>query len=136
MIAERYWGSRCATAYAWHSLLEADTILAFGSDAPVEDLNPFLGIHAAVTRQGSGVGADQNGWYPGQRVSVQEAVYAYTLGAAYAGGIDDRVGSLAPGKLADLIVLDQDIFRCDPAEIAHTRVLATMINGRFVHREL
>jgi predicted amidohydrolase YtcJ len=136
MMAERYWGARCATAYAWRSLLAAGTVLAFGSDAPVEDLNPFLGIHAAVTRQSPDAGVDEDVWYPGQRVSVQEAVYAYTLGAAYAGGMEDRVGSLAPGKLADLVVLDRDIFGCDPSEIAHTRVLATMINGRFVHRDI
>jgi predicted amidohydrolase YtcJ len=135
-MAERYWGARCATAYAWHSLLDAGTVLAFGSDAPVEDPNPFLGIHAAVTRRSPDGGGDHDGWYPGQRVSVQEAVCAYTLGAAYAGGVEDRLGSLAPGKLADLVVLDRDIFRCDPSEIAGTRVLATMINGRFVHRDL
>jgi predicted amidohydrolase YtcJ len=135
-MAERYWGARCATAYAWRSLLDAGTVLAFGSDAPVEDPNPFLGIHAAVTRQSPDQGADHDGWYPGQRISVQEAVYAYTLGAAYAGGTEDLLGSLAPGKLADLVVLDRDIFRCDLSEIAGTRVLATMINGRFVHRDV
>jgi predicted amidohydrolase YtcJ len=135
-MAERYWGARCATAYAWHSLLDAGTALAFGSDAPVEDPNPFFGIHAAVTRRSLDREDDRDGWYPGERISVQEAVHAYTLGAAYAGGMEDRLGSLAPGKLADLVVLDRDVFRCDPSEIVGTRVLATMINGRFVHRDL
>ena len=132
-MADRYWGARCRTAYAWRSLLEAGTVLAFGSDCPVESLNPFLGIHAAVTRRRTDGFPDPEGWYPGQRLAVSEAVYAYTLGAAYAGGLDDRLGSLVPGKLADLVVLDRDIFECAPMGIAETRVLATMIDGQFVY---
>jgi predicted amidohydrolase YtcJ len=132
-MADRYWGDRCATAYAWRSLLEAGTLLAFGSDCPVEDLNPFLGIHAAVTRRRADGSPGPDGWYPEQRLTVEEAVRAYTLGAAQAVGLDDRLGSLAPGKLADLIVLDQDIFDCDPMDIVRTRVEATMIGGRLVY---
>jgi len=135
-MADRYWGERCATAYAWRSLLEAGTVLAFGSDCPVEDLNPFLGIHAAVTRRRTDGFPGPEGWYPRQRLTVGEAVRAYTLGAAYAAGLEDRLGSLAPGKLADLVVLDRDIFACDPMAIAETRVVGTMIGGRFVHGEL
>ena len=140
-MADRYWGGRCATAYAWRSLLEAGTVLAFGSDSPVEDLNPFLGIHAAVTRRRADGFPGSQGWYPRQRLTVEEAVRAYTLGAARAAGLEDRLGSLAPGKLADLVVLDcaepgADIFSCDPMAIAETRVLATMIGGRFVYRAL
>ena len=132
-MADRYWGARCATAYAWRSLLEAGTVLVFGSDCPVEDLNPFLGIHAAVTRRRVDGTPGPEGWYPEQRLTVAEAVHAFTVGAAYAGGMDDRVGSLVPGKLADLIVLDRDIFTCAPMEIAGTRVLATMLGGKQVH---
>jgi len=131
-MADRYWGERCATAYAWRSLLDASTVLAFGSDCPVEDLNPFLGIHAAVTRQRVDGFPGPQGWYPEQRLTVEEAVRAYTLGAAYAAGLEDRLGALAPGKLADLIVLDRDIFTCDPMAIAEAQVLATMIGGKFV----
>jgi predicted amidohydrolase YtcJ len=131
-MADRYWGERCATAYAWRSLTNAGTELAFGSDCPVEDLNPFLGIHAAVTRRRVDGFPGPEGWYPEQRLTVAEAVRAYTLGTAYAAGLGDRLGSLAPGKLADLIVLDRDIFTCDPMAIAETQVLATMIGGRFV----
>ena len=132
-MADRYWGDRCVTAYAWRSLLRAGTILAFGSDCPVEELNPMLGIHAAVTRRSAAGWPGPEGWYPAERVTVWEAVHGYTLGAAYAGGMDDWVGSLMPGKLADLVVLDRDIFECAPMEIAETRVLATMIGGRFVY---
>ena len=135
-MADRYWGDRCATAYAWRSLLDAGALLAFGSDCPVEDLNPFLGIHAAVTRRRSDGSPGPEGWYPEQRLTVEEAVRAYTLGAAQAVGLGDRLGSLAPGKLADLIVLDRDIFACDPMEIAETQVLATMIGGQFVYEQL
>jgi predicted amidohydrolase YtcJ len=134
-MADRYWSDRCAGGYAWRSLLEAGTVLAFGSDCPVEDLNPLLGIHAAVTRRRTDGFPGPEGWYPGQRLTVGEAVRAYTLGAAHAAGLQDRLGSLAPGKLADLVVLDQDIFTCDPMAIAETRVTATMIGGRFVYGE-
>jgi len=135
-MADRYWGDRCATGYAWRSLLEAGTVLAFGSDCPVEDLNPFVGIHAAVTRRRADGFPGPEGWYPRQRLTVEQALRAYTLGAAYAAGVEDRLGSLAPGKLADLVVLDRDIFACDPMAIAETRVVATMIGGRFVYGDV
>jgi predicted amidohydrolase YtcJ len=132
-MADRYWGERCVTAYAWRSLLNADTVLAFGSDCPVEDLNPFLGIHAAVTRRRVDGFPGPQGWYPAQRLTVEEAVHAYTLGAAYAAGLEGRLGALASGKLADLVVLDRDIFTCDPMSIAETQVEMTMIGGQVVH---
>ncbi|MBN1811779.1 MAG: amidohydrolase [Anaerolineae bacterium] len=131
-MADRYWGERCAIAYAWRSLTEVGAVLAFGSDCPVEDLSPFLGIHAAVTRRRVDGFPGPEGWYPVQRLTVAEAVRAYTLGAAYAAGLEDRLGSLIPGKLADLIVLDRDIFICDPMAIAETQVLATVIGGQFI----
>jgi predicted amidohydrolase YtcJ len=135
-MADRHWGERCALGYAWRSLLEAGTVLAFGSDCPIEDLNPFLGIHAAVTRCRPDGFPDPEGWYPQQRLTVEEAVRGYTLGAAYAVGLEDRLGSLAAGKLADLVVLDRDVFTCAPRAIAGTRVGATMIGGRLVYGEL
>ena len=117
-------------------LLEVGTVLAFGSDCPVEDLSPFLGIHAAVTRRRTDGSPGPEGWYPGQRLTVEEAVRAYTSDAAYAAGTEDRLGSLTPGKLADLVVLDRDIFSCDLLAIAETQVVATMIGGQFVHGEV
>ncbi len=132
-MADRYWGHpRCATAYAWRSLIEAGTVLAFGSDCPVEDPNPFLGIHAAVTRARTDGYGGPDGWYPQQRISVEEAVRAYTAGAAYAAGMESRLGTLTPGKLADLVVIDRDIFAVHPSAIPDTRVLGTMVGGRWV----
>jgi predicted amidohydrolase YtcJ len=132
-IANRYWGTRCRTAYAWKSLLSAGTRLAFGSDAPVEDPNPLLGIHAAVARQ-TVDGYPEGGWYPEQRLTVSEAVHGYTVGAAYASGEESVKGSLAPGKLADLVVLSEDIFRIPRAEIPRTSVAMTIFDGRIVYR--
>jgi predicted amidohydrolase YtcJ len=134
-MADRYWGpARCATAYAWRRLLDAGTVLAFGSDCPVESPNPFLGIHAAVTRSRPDGYGGPEGWIPTQRITVEEAVRAYTWGAAYAAGLEDRLGTLTPGKLADLVVLDRDIFSADPSLIPQTQVLGTMVGGRWVYR--
>lgn len=133
LMAERYWGERCAGAYAWRTQLKAGAVLAFGSDCPVEPLEPLLGIHAAVTRRRTDGSPSPDGWYPEQRLTVEEAVRGFTWGAAYAGYMEDRLGMLAPGKLADLVVLSDDIFRLDPMAIPQTEVLGTMIGGRFCH---
>lgn len=130
-MANAYWGERCAGAYAWRTQLNAGATLAFGSDAPIEEPNPFWGIHAAVTRRRRTGDPGPAGWYPDQRLTVAEAVRAYTLGAAYAGYAEQRLGSLAPGKLADLIVLDRDIYAIDPMDIADTQVLGSMTGGQW-----
>jgi predicted amidohydrolase YtcJ len=132
-LADRYWGERARWSYAWKSLLEAGATLAFGSDAPVESPDPLLGIHAAVTRQRAS-GEPEGGWYPEQRLSVADAVRAYTLGAAYSSGEEHERGSISVGKLADLVVLSQDIFQVPPAEILEAGVVATVLNGEFVYR--
>ena len=136
LIADQYWGQRSVGAYAWRTQLNAGATLAFGSDAPVESFNPFLGIHAAVTRRRTDGSPAEEGWYPEQRLSVDEAVRGFTLGAAYASYDEQRKGSLTPGKLADLIVLDRDIFTIEPMAIAETQALATLIDGRFVWNNL
>lgn len=135
-IADRYWGARCAGAYAWRSLLHAGTALAFGSDCPVEIADPLAGIHAAVTRRRADGSPGPEGWRPEQRLNVEQAVRAYTSGAAYAAGREGQLGSIAPGKLADLTVLDHDIFSIDPHEIRNTKVSATMVGGTFVYRNI
>ena len=84
-------------------------------------------------RRSDGYGGEQ-GWHPEQRLTVAEAVWAYTQGAAYAVGAEDRLGSLTPGKLADLVVLERDIFTCDPSAIAETTVLGTIVGGRWCWR--
>jgi predicted amidohydrolase YtcJ len=132
-IADLHWGQRAAAGYAWRSLLDSGARLAFGSDAPVEDISPLLGIHAAVTRRRRDGFPGADGWYAEQRLTVSEAVYAYTMGAAYASGEEAIKGSLTAGKLADLVVLDRDIFQIDPMGIPHTQVLATMVGGQFVY---
>ncbi len=133
-LVERYWaGERVAGAYAWRKLLNAGVRLAFGSDAPVEALNPLLGIHAAVTRRRVDGYPGPQGWHSEECLTVAEAVRGFTLDAAYASGEEAVKGSLAPGKLADLIILSQDIFAIPPMGIAETRVEATIFDGRFVH---
>lgn len=133
--ATRYWGPRTALAYAWRSLLDEGTRLAFGSDAPVESPNPFWGLHAAITRRRADGSPGPEGWIPDQRLGLYEALRAYTVGAAYAGGVEDRLGMLAPGYLADMIVLETDPFQCDPAALRELSPIGTMIDGQWVHAE-
>jgi hypothetical protein len=132
LMADRYWGMRSALAYGWRTQLNNGAILAFGSDAPVEVPNPFWGLHAAVTRQRPDGSPGPEGWYPVQRLSLIEALQAYTGGAAYAAGMEDRLGKLAPGYLADLLILDHDPFNCSPEEIRDIHPLATMVGGEWV----
>jgi len=132
-MADTYWGRRAALAYAWRTQLEAGAHLAFGSDAPVESPNPFLGIHAAVTRRRADGTPGPQGWYPEQRLDIHQAVEGFSTGAAYAAYAEKRLGRLAPGYLADLIVLDRDPFSIDPDELRSIRSSATMIEGEWVY---
>jgi predicted amidohydrolase YtcJ len=132
-MAERYWGRRCELAYAWRSVLAYGATLAFGSDCPVETLDPLAGIHAAVTRRRTDGSPGPQGWIPQQRLTVEEAVHGYTLGAAHASGEADLKGSLRPGKVADLVVLSHDIFSIEPMGILDTRVEMTIFDGRIVY---
>lgn len=134
-MAERYWGERSSLAYAWQQQLDAGARLAFGSDAPVESPNPFLGIHAAVTRRRADGSPGKAGWRSEQRISLLAALEAYCMGAAYASYSEKRQGRLAEGYLADLIVLERDPFEMDLDEIKLLRSSATMIAGEWVHRE-
>ena len=129
--ADELWGARCATAYAWRSLLDSGAQLAFGSDAPVESMNPWLGVHAAVTRQRPG-GFPEGGWYPEQRISVAEAMLTYCVGPAVCSGEADRRGTLAVGKLADMAVLTGDPFRCDANDLHAITAALTIVDGRVV----
>ncbi len=132
VMADRYWGKRSALAYALKAQLDAGAALAFGSDAPVESPNPFWGLHAAVTRQRPDGSPGPQGWYPEQRLTLDQALRGFTTGAAYAAGWEDRLGRLAPGYYADLLVLDQDPFAC-PAEALYTlRPQMVMVGGEWV----
>ncbi|OIN86594.1 MAG: hypothetical protein AUJ21_12130 [Anaerolineae bacterium CG1_02_58_13] len=117
--------------YAFRDLLASGVPLAFGSDCPVADPNPLWGIHAAVTRQMRD-GTPTGGWYPDQRLSVAEAVWGFTMGAALVCGREAELGSLTPGKLADLVVLERDIFEIEPMEIAQVQVAMTIFDGQVV----
>jgi predicted amidohydrolase YtcJ len=132
-MAEHLWGRRCDLAYAWRSLLDTGARLAFGSDCPIETLDPLVGIHAAVTRRRADGSPGPEGWIPGLRLTVSEAVHAYTLGAAYASGETHVKGSLAPGKLADLVVLSHDIFEMEPMDILAALVEMTLFDGEVVY---
>jgi predicted amidohydrolase YtcJ len=133
-MVKRHWGEeRGQGAYAWRSLLNAGTVLAFGSDCPVEPLDPLLGIHAAVTRRRADGSPGPEGWHPEERITVEDAVRAYTSGAAYASGEEQDKGSITPGKLADLVVLSHDIFAIPPMSILETEVEATILDGQFVY---
>lgn len=133
-------GARAANIYNFRSLLDAGTRLAFGSDAPVADANPFLGIHAAVCRQRVERMA-QGPWQEGERIDLAATIRAYTLGAAEAAGWERTIGSIAPGKRADLIVLDRDLFECVDLgvkgdELAAAQVLLTIFDGAVVWENL
>jgi predicted amidohydrolase YtcJ len=134
LMADRFWGERAAFAYAWRTQLAHGAALAFGSDAPVESPNPFWGLHAAVTRRRFDGSPSPEGWYPAQRLTLLEALQAYSTGPAYAAGMEDRLGRLAPGCLADLLVLDEDPFTCDPERLHEMRTSATMVAGAWVHQ--
>jgi len=131
MAEDRIGAERMKGAYAWQTFLKQGTRVAAGSDFPVESANPFLGLHAAVTRQDA-AGEPPGGWYPDQAMSVTEALRAFTLDAAYAAHAEQTQGTLEPGKWADFILVDQDIFAIEPAKIWSTKVLETWVGGKRV----
>ncbi len=124
---------RSSRGWAWHSIAASGGRLAFGSDWPVVTLNPWEGLQSAVTRQ-TWEGTPPGGWLPEQRVSLEQAIRAYTLGAAIAGRREKTEGSIEPGKVADLIVVSQDVFKIDPHQIRQTEVLLTMVGGKVVYQ--
>ena len=129
-VAEAYWGSRCRHAYAWKSILRGGGTLAFGSDAPIEDPAPLRGIHAAVTRRDPEDDASAE-WYGDERLTVEEAVDCYTMGAAVAGGRSAADGGIRAGARADLTVLDRNILiPGEPDVILDTAVCMTVVGGK------
>lgn len=124
---------RASRAWAWKSISDAGGHLAFGSDWPVVTLSPWEGIQTAVTRQ-TAEGTPAGGFAPEQRLTVEQAVDAYTLGAAFAGRREKSEGSLEEGKLADLIIVSQNIFDINPHKIGGTKVVTTILGGRIVYQ--
>ena len=131
-MAEKYWGLRCANAYAYASLQKQGTVLIAGSDAPVESANPFWGLHAAVTRQRQNGEPGPDGWHPEQRLSLSDALAAYTLNPARACGLGNFYGKIAPENPADLIVLPRDPFSIHPSELWQIQPEITLIDGQIV----
>jgi predicted amidohydrolase YtcJ len=128
-MSDSYWGARSRWAYNPRIQIDQGVVVAFGSDSPVDSFDPFVGIFAAVTRRRLDGTPGPDGWYPDARLTVEEALYSFTVGPAYAAGMEDRLGRLAPGFLADLVVIDRDILTIDPNDIAATQVHATMSGG-------
>ena len=131
MAEDRLGKERMEGAYAWKTLIESGIPLPLGSDFPVELANPFYGLHAAVTRQ------DRNnqpvaGWYPEQALTIEQAFKGFTLDAAYAAHMEDALGTLTPGKWADFILVDQDIFEVPAQDIWKTKVIQTWVAGEKV----
>jgi predicted amidohydrolase YtcJ len=131
MAEARLGPNRLAGAYAWQSVLKSGARLAFGTDFPVENPNPFPGLAAGISRQDMS-GQPPGGWIPSERLTFAEALYAYTRGSAYAGFSEDRLGGLDPGKYADFILVDRDPTAVDPQALARTQVLETWIGGKKV----
>ena len=123
---------RAKTTYAFRSLLDSGATLAFGTDWTVAPLNPVLSVYAAVTRRTLD-GKNSKGWIPEQKISVEEALRAYTVGSAYAEFQETVKGSITVGKLADLVILSRDIFKIDPKDIENVKVVFTLVDGRIVY---
>jgi predicted amidohydrolase YtcJ len=129
MAGARLGPDRLGGAYAWRAMLQNGVPLAFGSDSPVEAPEPFVGMAAAVSRQDAN-GQPPGGWQPQQTISPEQALAAYTAGAAYAGFAEGRFGELKPGQRADFLVVERDPLKATPEELRRMRVLETWIGGQ------
>jgi predicted amidohydrolase YtcJ len=133
-MADRYWGERARHSYAFRTVLDSGATLVFGSDSPIESIEPLPGLYAAVTRRRADGRPGPDGWFPEQRLSVAETVRGFTLAAAETSGQTARQGSITPGKLADLTIYQDDIFTLPPETLLTTKVDATIAGGVFRHR--
>lgn len=128
-LADRFWADKTEGAYAFRSLWDSGALIANGSDAPVEELDPLAGIRAGVRRTID----DRSAWHPEQALSTEQALIASTVNPAWLAGDERRRGKLLPGYLADLVVLSRDPVACAPDELETVEVVATMVGGRWVH---
>ena len=134
-VAEQKWGmARCRYAYAWKSMLNQGLRVQFGSDAPVEHINPLLSFHAAVNRQ-SLTGDPKGGWFPAERLTLEETIHAFTAVPAWVSRKERELGVLAPGMTADLTVFAEDLFALAPEKLASAQVEMTMVGGEVVYRK-
>jgi predicted amidohydrolase YtcJ len=132
-LADKHWGKRSKYAYPYNMLLKAGAQMGFGSDSPIEDPNPFMGIYSAVARKRPG--EDKQTWYPEQKLTVKQAVKSYTIGSADICGWQGKSGILAEGARADFVVISDDIFKIKQDEIPDIKVLATIVDGRVVYND-
>lgn len=132
MAEDRVGSERIKGGYAWQTFLDQGTVVASGSDFPVEDVNPFYGLYSAVTRQDH-EGNPEDGWYPSESMTREQAFRSFTLDAAYAAHQEDVLGSLEPGKWADFIIIDRDFFEVPANEIWRTEVLETWLAGQKIY---
>jgi len=133
--ATRVGPERTMGAYRFREILDSGSILPISSDTPIESFNPFQTIYRAVTRQNED-GEPDSGWFPDQKLTREEAIKAHTIWAAYSGFQDHLIGSLEPGKLADVIVVDQDLMTCPEQDLHKTRVLLAMVDGKMKYNHL
>ncbi|RKY87488.1 hypothetical protein DRQ09_04410 [candidate division KSB1 bacterium] len=131
---QRLGKERCRYSYAWRSLLNAGVHVAFGTDWPVEPVNPMEGLYAAVTRKDR-KGEPGNGWFPEEKLTMMEAIELYTLGSAYATFEENIKGSIEPGKLADIVVLSKDLMTIPEDQIMKTEVVYTIVGGKIVYEK-
>lgn len=131
---EKIGEDRARHMYAFQSLLDKEAVLVFGSDWTVAPMNPLLGIYAAVTRNTLD-GKNPDGWYPEQKISIEDAIRAYTLNGAYAEFAEGKKGSLEEGKYADIVMLSDNLFKISPVDIPQTQVLMTLMGGKIVYKK-
>lgn len=130
---KRIGNERSKFAYAWRSLLNADVRIAFGTDYSVEPLDPLEGLYAAVTRKDR-MGEEGEGWFPEQKLNMEEAIELYTLGSAYAQFMEDRKGMIKKGYLADMVIFDQDLMTIPEDQIMKAKVDYTIVGGKVVYK--
>jgi hypothetical protein len=132
---DRLGPERAKGAYAWRSMQKAGVRLAFGTDYPVEPLDPMIGLYACVTRERP-EGGPAGGWIPAEKISMEDCIHAYTAGSAYAEFEEANKGTLTPGKLADIVVLSADVTKIAPKEILKTKAVTTIVGGRVVYEQV
>ncbi len=133
-MVQSHWGDRAPYSYAWRTMLDSGALLVFGSDAPIEKIDPLPGIYTAVSRRRADGAPNKEGWYPQQKLNMSEAIHAFTMAAALTSGQEARQGTITPGKLADLTIFDRDIFTIPAEELLETKIAGTIVDGHFKYR--
>jgi predicted amidohydrolase YtcJ len=129
-MVRKHWGSRSRFAYNYRSLIESGVNVAFGSDAPIEKVDPLLGMYSATTRKSFD---GKKRFHPEQRLTIGEAVAGFTTGAAYALSDENLYGMITPGKSADIVIMNRDLFRCIPDDLRTVEINATFFEGECVY---